>query len=136
MAAITDFLENAIIGHLFRAAPYAAPATVYVGLLTAAPGDAAAGTEASGAGYARVGVANSAAQWAAAVGGNGTTSNVNPVAFPMPIVGWGQVTHFAAYDAAAAGNMLWQSALTTPKTINSGDTVSFPSATLSLQVDN
>lgn len=136
MAALTNFLEDALIGHLFRGTPYVAPATVYVGLLTAAPGEAGGGTEVAGSGYARVAMANSSAQWSASVGGNGTTSNVNAVAFPTPAAGWGLVTHFAVYDALAAGNMLWQAALTTSKTINSGDLVTFPAATLSLQVDN
>ena len=136
MAALTDFLEAALIGHLFRGVPYTAPTTLYVGLLTAAPGEAAAGTEVASGGYARVAVANSAVQWSAPVGGNGTTSNVNAVAFPTPAAGWGLVSHFAVYDAASAGNLLWYSALTAAKTINSGDTVSFAAGTLSLQIDN
>ncbi len=136
MAALTDFLENALIGHLFRGTPYTAPTTLFVGLLTAAPGEAAAGTEIAGANYARVGVANASTQWNAAVGGNGTTANTNVVTFPVPSASWGLVTHFAVYDAASAGNMLWYTALTASKTINSGDTVSFPAGTITLQVDN
>lgn len=136
MAALTNFLEEALIGHLFRGINYVAPATLYVGLLTAAPGDAGGGTEVAGNNYARVAVANSSAQWNAAVGGNGTTANTNVVNFPVPSPSWGVVTHFAVYDAAAAGNMLWYSALTLSKTINSGDTVSFPAGALTLQLDN
>jgi hypothetical protein len=136
MAALTNFLEDALIGHLFRGTPYVAPTTLYVGLLTAAPGEAGGGTEVAGNAYARVAVANSSAQWNAAAGGNGTTANTNVVTFPVPSAGWGVVTHFAVYDAAATGNMLWYSALTLSKTINSGDTVSFPAATITIQIDN
>ena len=54
MAAMTDYLENKLIDFLFRAQALGitgatagagtGPATLYVGLLTAAPSDSAAGT--------------------------------------------------------------------------------------------
>ncbi|MCW5657421.1 MAG: hypothetical protein KIT60_06940 [Burkholderiaceae bacterium] len=136
-AALTDALETSLINHLFRGTAYTAPTTWYVGLLTAACSDSAAGTEVSGGSYARVGVAAGTANWAATSGGNGTTSNVNAVNFsPNPSAGWGTVTHFGLYDAASAGNLLVCAALTTSKTINSGDTVSFPAGSLTFQIDN
>jgi hypothetical protein len=46
------------------------------------------------------------------------------------------VTHVGLSDASTAGNMLICIALTTSKTINSGDTVSFPIASLTNQIDN
>ena len=36
MAALSDYLENKIVDHILRATAFTAPATVYVGLLTAA----------------------------------------------------------------------------------------------------
>ena len=37
MTALSDYLENKIIDYVLRAQAFTAPATVYVGLLTAAP---------------------------------------------------------------------------------------------------
>jgi len=137
MTAKTDYLEDKIIGHMFRGTPYTAPTTLYIGLFTAAPGEAGGGTEVSGGGYARVGVANSALEWDATVGGNGTTKNTNAITFPAPTANWGSVTHWGIFDAASAGNLLVYAALTTPKTINNGDAApSFAAGALSYQEDN
>ncbi|MBX3605354.1 MAG: hypothetical protein KF788_08785 [Piscinibacter sp.] len=135
-ASLTDSLETSLINHLFRATAYTAPSTWYVGLLTAACSDSAAGTEVTGGSYARVGVASGTGTWAAVSAGNGTTSNVSAINFPTPSAGWGTATHFALYDAPTAGNQLVCQALTTSKTINSGDTVSFPASALTFQIDN
>lgn len=145
MAAMTDYLENKIIDWLFRGQTFTPPAGLHMGLLTAAPSDSAAGTEVSGNNYARVNLAPSLTNWAgtqaaasttASTGTSGTTSNNSAINFPTPSATWGTVTHFAIYDASTAGNMLFYGALTTSKTINSGDTVSFAAAALTVQIDN
>jgi hypothetical protein len=135
-ASLTDFLENALISHLFRGTAYTAPSTWFVSLHTTACSDSATGTEVTGGSYARVGVASGTGTWAAVSAGNGTTSNVSVITFPTPTAGWGTVTHFALWDASTAGNQLICQALTTSKTINSGDTVTFPAASLTIQIDN
>lgn len=146
MAALTDYLENKIIDWMLRGQAYTPPATVYVGLLTAAPSDASAGTEVSGGSYARVAVTSSLANWAgtqsagstvASSGTGGTTSNNGSITFPAPTANWGVVTHFAIYDASTAGNMLIYAALSTSKTVNNGDAApSFAAAALTFQIDN
>lgn len=135
-ASLTDTLEAALINHLFRGTAYTAPATWYVGLMTTACTDSAAGTEVTGGSYARVGVASGTGTWAAVSAGNGTTSNVNAINFTTPSAGWGTVTHFGLWDASSAGNLLICQALTVSKTINSGDTVSFAAGALTIQIDN
>lgn len=133
----TDYLEDALIGHLFRGTPYTAPTILYVGLMTSACSDAASGTEVSGGSYVRVGVANNSAQWNATSGGNGTTANTNSITFATPSADWGQVSHFGIWDASTAGNQLICNALTTPKTINNGDPApSFTSNALTYQEDD
>ena len=122
------------------------PTNLYVALLTAAPSDTGGGTEVSGGSYARVTVASSLANWAgtqaaastiASSGSSGTTSNNAPVTFPAPSANWGVVTHAAVYDAAAAGNLLFWSALGVSKTVNNGDAApSFAAAALTFQIDN
>jgi len=143
---MSDYLENKIIDWLLRGQTFTPPATVYVGLLTAAPSDAGGGTEVSGGSYARVAVASSLANWAgsqsagsttASTGTSGTTSNNAAVTFPAPTANWGTVTHFGVYDASSAGNLLFYAALTTSKTINNGDAApSFAAGALTFQDDN
>lgn len=135
-AALTDAFETLLINHLFRGTAYTAPTTWYVGLLTAACSESTAGTEVTGGSYARVAVASGVGNWAAPSAGNGTTSNVAAIAFPVPSASWLTATHFGLYDAASAGNLLICQSLTVSKTINAGDTVTFPIGTLTVQIDN
>lgn len=144
MAALSDYLENKILDHVLRGTAYTAPGTTYVGLLTAAPGDAGGGTEVSGGSYARVGVTSSSAGWnntqnsgaGASSGTDGTIENAAAINYATPTAGWGTVTHFGVYDAASAGNLLFYAALSASKTINSGDTVSFAAGALTFTIDN
>lgn len=144
MAALSDYLENKILDHLLRATAFTAPGTVYVALFTAAPNDAAGGTEVSGGSYARVGVTSSTTAWTntqnsgsgASTGTDGTIENAAAINFPTPSAGWGTVTHWGVFDASTSGNLLFYAALTASKTINSGDAVSFAIGALSLQIDN
>ena len=52
-AQASDYLENKLIDHLFRAGTFAKPTALWVALFTGAPGDAGGGTEVSGGSYAR-----------------------------------------------------------------------------------
>ena len=145
MAAMSDYLENKIVDWLFRGQTYTVPTGLYVGLFTTAPLDAGGGTEVSGSGYARVNLAPSLSNWAgtqaaastvASTGTSGTTSNNSTITFPTPTASWGLVTSFGIFDALTAGNLLFYGGLTIQKTINQGDTVTFPAASLSIQIDN
>ena len=156
MAALSDFYENKLIDFLFRAqalgvtgasaAAGTGPATLYIGLYTINPTDAAGGTEVTGGSYARVTVTSSLANWAgtqaaasttASSGTGGTTSNNGAITYPAPTANWGVVTGFAAFDAASAGNMLIWTALTTNKTVNNGDPApSFAAGAFTFQIDN
>ena len=146
MAALTDYLENKIVDWLLRAQAFAPPVTSYVGLFTAGPSDTGGGTEVSGNAYARVAITSALANWAgtqsaastiASSGTNGTTSNNGTITFPTPTPsGWGTVVAFGVFDAASAGNLLFYGTLTVSKTINPGDSITFPAASLSLQIDN
>ena len=141
MSAMSDYLENKLVDQIFRAQSAPTTSTLYVALYTAAPSDTGGGTEVTGGSYARVSVASSLANWAgtqsagsttASSGTSGATSNNNSITFPTPSATWGTVTHFALYDAASGGNELFWGALTIAKTVNTGDTVSFPAASLSV----
>jgi hypothetical protein len=159
MAAFTDFAENKLIDWFFRAqaigitgataAAATGPATLYVALFTANPTDVGGGTEVTGGSYARVAVTSSLTAWAAtqstnptpvntaSTGVSGTTFNSAVVTFPAPTANWGTITGAAVFDATTAGNMLFYSALTTSKTVNSGDAApSFAAGALTFQIDN
>lgn len=128
-AQASDYLENAIIDHLFRSRTFAKPAALYVALFTAAPSDAGGGTEVAGGGYARVNLAPADANWSATQGGvagnssgtSGQTGNAAIITYPAPSGAWGTVTHFGIFDALTGGNLLIWDALTTPRTIANGD---------------
>lgn len=143
--SMSDYLENKLVDHVFRASAFTAPVILYIGLATAACSDSAAGTEVTGGSYARVAVTSGTAAWngthgnvtGVSSGTNGTISNAAAVTFPVPTANWGVVTHFIIADAATGENVIVCQALTTSKTINSADAVPiFAPGSLTYQIDN
>ncbi len=125
MAAFSNYLENALINGTLRATTYTAPTTVYVALFLNDPGEGASGTEVSGNGYAR-----QSATFAAP--SNGAASTNADVQFPQATGSQGTITHFAIFDALTTGNMLYYGALTTSKTIDTGDVFKIASGSLTV----
>ncbi|MGV8823976.1 phage tail fiber protein [Methylibium petroleiphilum] len=141
--SLSDYVENKVVDLLLRGQAFTAPTTIYVGLSTAACSDSSVGTEVTGGSYARASVTASLANWAgtqsagsttASSGTGGQTSNNAAINFATPSAGWGTVTHWFLIDASSGGNLLVCAALTTSKTINSGDSVSFAIGALTLTV--
>lgn len=131
MSAKSDYLENKVLDLVLGGNSFTPPSTVYVALYTAAPNDAGGGTEVSGSGYVRKDVANNSTNWPNA--SNGTKSNGVAIEFATASGGdWGTVTHFALFDAASAGNMLYYGALTSSKTVNNGDQARFATGALTV----
>jgi hypothetical protein len=140
----TDFLENKIIDHLFRATTWTKPAALYLALFTSPPSDSGGGTEVIGGAYTRVAFPPSDTNWTATQGGTtgassgtgGQTTNALAITFPAPTANWGTVTHFAVMDASVGGNMLIWDALVASRTILSGDPApSFPIGALAIAVN-
>ena len=125
MAAISNYLENALINATLRNTAYTSPATVYVALFTTDPTDAGSGTEVSGGSYARI-----AATFGAPSNGSSATSA--DVEFAQATGTWGTVTHFGIYDALTTGNLLYHGALTASKTIDTGDVFKIPTGSLTV----
>ncbi len=125
--SFTNFLETEILDHVFAGSAYTAPSTLYMALYTAAPGETGGGTEVSGTGYVRQTVAFT-------TGGN-TTSNNAAVEFPTAGASWGTVTHVGVFDASSSGNLMAYAALTTSKTIDSGDVFRVPNGDLDITLD-
>lgn len=140
MSAMTDYLENKLVDHVFRGRSFTAPASIYIALFTAAPGETGGGTEVSGTGYARIQQGPSDAAWestqgtttaVASSGTGGATQNGGAVTFGTPGANWGSISHMAIMDAVSAGNMLMYSALAQAKTVNNGDPApSFPTGSI------
>jgi hypothetical protein len=129
MSAASDYLELKLLDHSLGTTAYTAPTNVYVGLHTATPQDDASGTgEVSGGSYAR-----QSATFAAASGGSASTSAT--ITFPAATANWGTITHIGIYDASSAGNLLYHGAVTTSKTIESGDTFQISSGNLTISLD-
>lgn len=128
MSALTNFSENLLLNWLMTNGAASRPTTWYVGLFTAAPSDAGGGTEVSGGGYARQAVTFNAAV-------SGATANAGEVSFTATGGNFGTVTHMAIFDAASSGNMLWHGALTASRTVNNGDTLTFPAGDIDLTLD-
>ena len=143
MAGKSHWLETQILNHLMRTTALAQFGTVYVALFTAAPTDdftsgVPTGTEVSGGSYARASVGTLDADWSLTAGSGATAgkvANAAAINFATPTAGWGTVTHFAVMDALTGGNLLFWAPLTTSKTINSGDTVSFAIGALTYSED-
>ena len=125
MSAMSNYLENALVNATLRNTAYTSPTTVYVGLFTTDPTDAGSGTEVSGGSYVR-----QSATFAAPSDGASSTSA--DVTFPQATANWGTVTHFGVYDASTAGNLLYHGALTTSKTIETGDVFKISSGNLTV----
>ena len=130
MSAMSDYLENKLIDHIFRGVSFTAPAALHVALFTAAPSDSGGGTEVTGGSYARAALAPTNTNWdntqgagtsAASSGTGGSTKNKAAITFPAPTANWGSVTHIGIFDASSGGNLLVHGALTASKTVNNGD---------------
>lgn len=124
MSALSDYLENALINHIFRNTDYTRPANIYVALFTAAPSDSGGGTEVTGGSYARQAIPTGASSgWNAASGG--ATENTAVLNFPTATADWGTITHVGFFDASTSGNLLMHAALTASRTIANGDLFRF-----------
>lgn len=133
MADLSDYLEAALLDHLFGLATFTAPSTLYVALSTADPLDDGSGiTEPVGGGYARVSVAAGAAQWTRTAN---EVVNDNTVSFPEATSSWGTITHAALYDAASGGNLLAHTALGSPAAVASNTVPRFAAGVLAFSLD-
>lgn len=136
MAAFSDYLENELLDHILRNEAYVAPASVWIALFTADNG-LEAGTitgEVSGGAYARVEVGGTSGL-TFSLAAAGSSSNEQDITFPTATADWGTITNAAIMDASTAGNVLFHGALTTAKTVTTGDTFKFLLGDLTITLD-
>lgn len=130
MSAASDYLELKLLDHSLGTASFTAPSNVYVGLFTSSPGDDDSGTEVSDVGTAYT---RKIATFAAATGGSASTNAT--ITFDAATANWGTISHIGIYDASSAGNLLFHGAVTTSKTIETGDTFQISSGNLTISLD-
>jgi hypothetical protein len=134
MSAASNYLENKVLDHVLKNTAYSQPSNLYVGLFKNTSTNAAANLEAgtltdevSGGSYAR-----QAGAFSAASGGSASTSAT--ITFPAASADWGTITHVAVLDASTSGNVLFWGAVTTSKTIETGDTFQITSGNLTISL--
>jgi len=117
--SISDYLENELLDHVFGNGAYSVPTHIYIALSTADPTDDASGlAEPSGNNYAR----KAHDTWNTAA--SRALTNDGAITFNQASGSWGEITHYAIFDALTDGNMLAHGALSTSKTVVSGNTPS------------
>ena len=139
MSAASNYLENKLLDHTLKygTAPYVGATTLYLALFNNTSTNAATNLEAGtltdetstagGTSYARMPVT-----FATASGGSSATNAT--VTFAAAGANWGTITHVAVMDAATTGNVLFWGAVTTPKTIETGDTFQVTSGNLTISL--
>lgn len=139
----SDYLEKAVLDHIVGGTTLAKPATVWVALSTGIYNDAATGAafggggaEVTGGAYARQSLTNNATNFPNATGTSpATKSNGVAINFPTATAAWGNIQSFYILDAASGGNVLYGADLSTPKTVATGDSVSFAAGGLVITED-
>jgi hypothetical protein len=138
VTAASNYLENKVLDHVLKNTAFTQPSSLYLALFNNTSGNAAANLEAgtltdetstSGTAYARKTVAFSAAS-------GGTDATSATVTFDAATASWGTITHVAVMDGgtAGAGNVLFWGAVTTSKTIDTGDTFQVTSGNLTISL--
>jgi len=131
MSALSNSAEKLLLDFMMTTGTATRPTAWYVALYTSAPDDASTGstggTEVSGNGYSRQSVT-----FASASSPGGTTTSTNAQSFTASGDNFGTVGWMAIIDASTGGNMLWHGALTTARTVNDGDTLTFSTGNIDL----
>lgn len=115
---MTSYLRKALGDASIGKSTFTTPASVYLGLFKASPGDSGSqSNEVTGGSYARVALTALLNSFNAVTG---IVENNTVIDFPNPTGDWGVPTHIGILDASSAGNMLYYEALPNPRNVPSG----------------
>lgn len=131
MGAASNYLELKLLDHSLGTASFTKPTTVYVSLHTSDPGETGSTSgevSTSGTAYVRQSVTFAAAS-------SGSAASNATVTFPAATSSWGTIGYIGIFDASSAGNCLYYGAVTTSKTIDTGDTFQITSGNLTVSLD-
>lgn len=129
MSAASNYTEANVINALLRGVTFPLPTKTYVSLHTGNPGETGSNEVTTGAFPAYV---RKEAEVGGAIGSgwdaptDGVSKNAKQLTYPgfdgaSPVT----VSHWAVYDAATGGNLLFYAPLTTARTLQSGDVFVF-----------
>jgi hypothetical protein len=140
MSALSDYLEQKLLDHVYNGVTLSPPSQVWLALHTADPTDAGSGTEVSGGSYARVriyanGGGTPAFNLAVTDGIGKAVTNANDVTFPTATVPWGTITHVALRDASTGGNLLHYGPLDEAQTVGTGGIFKIAAGSLKLRLE-
>ena len=125
--SFSNTFETTVLTWVFTTGSATRPTAWHIALYTSAPSDTGGGTEVSGGGYGRKAVTFT-------ILGN-TASNNAAIEWDTATSSFGTVTHVGVFDAASGGNLIAYAALTTSKTIDTGDVFRLPSGDLDITLD-
>jgi len=125
--SFSNTFETTVLTWVFTTSSATRPTAWHIALYTAAPSDTGGGTEVSGGGYGRKAVTF-------VVSGN-TASNNAAIEWDVATADFGTVSHVGVFDASSGGNLIAYAALTTSKTISTGDVFRLPSGDLDITLD-
>lgn len=129
MGSISDYLELKWLDHVFENSAFSVPTNIYIALSTADPTDDGSGiAEPSGNNYERK-VINT---WNAASSRISTNNGV--ITFNTASGPWGNITHYAIFDAITSGNMLAHGSLSSAKDVVNGNTPSIADTEIEVSV--
>jgi hypothetical protein len=131
--SMSDWLELQVLNGILGATSWAPTASSWLALFTTPPTDSTTGVELNGGGYTRVAIQNNTTNWPNAT--TGTKQNGTAFEFPTATTAWGNVSAFALFDAAAAGDCLFFGTAAAVKAVASGDVVRWASGSLVIQLD-
>jgi hypothetical protein len=124
--SISNYLENELLDHIFRAAAYTSPSGIYVKLHTGDPGEAGTSNAATETTRATATFGTNAA--------SGAISNTAAVEWTSVSTSE-TVSHISLWDASTAGNCLWTGALTASKVLTAGDNLTIAIGDLDITLD-
>jgi hypothetical protein len=124
----STYFRQAVLDWLMSTAFPTDPATPYVSLHTADPGLTGASEHGATAAYARVAATPTTVMTRSV---NVWSNTAATIEFPQATANYSaQITHFGIWDAATSGNFLGGAALTTARTITTGDIPRFATSAL------
>jgi len=137
MSAASDYLEDKLLDHVLGNTSFSQPSNVYLALFTATTGlesnNPSAEITTSGSAYSRQSLSFGDSS-------SGSCSTDADVTFSAATSNWGTITHVAVVDHASNTNwgtdvnVLFYGAVTTSKTIESGDTFQVTSGNLTVSL--
>lgn len=138
MAAMSNYLKQALLSHIFRDTAYPQPATIALALCTVAVVETDTGNltgkEVVGGSYARVNVGRGDLLW----NGGDVVFNTDVIVWPIATTDWsGPIIYLAIIDDSTIGNgnLLFFGALSVPKTVSTGDILTFDPSELAIAMD-